>query len=410
MPIPDSRPAGDTPVSLVRRIRRHVGAVLEYGWELSGSFRHPWADALLIEGREKESGLPLAVFYFGSYDNYAFLIRRLYVDHQIVARHSRVSALQAGRFLTRYADRVDLQCSDVELLYCKLLRTKEFLAVPQWVRQKYDIPNTWQEVVASFRHNTRKTDLRKVRKYGFTYRITQSEHDFREFYHRMYVPYLTTRFTDEVIIEPEWKVLRQCRKGELMQVLRDNRVVAAVLLHRSAGRLAYVWVGVPDDLEQELHTGAFSAAYYFTIVHGYSHGCRLIDFLGSRPVLNDGLFRYKRKWGTYVEDSPVPRGDILLRPVRLGAAVRSFLRTNHFIVRDGQGIAAKILHDNGPLSREDVHMAQEDLYTKGLRSLKLFSLAGVEADAFVQRDRSDIPLKLIDLSGSHDPAGDFCRG
>ena len=411
LPLPRSeiRPARDTHIGPVRRLRRDAGAFLEYLWELSASVRRHRAAAILFEGKEATTGLPITAFYFGHGDNYAFLLNRLCTEHRVIERRERLHPLGVRRWVAQFSARASLLCADVELLPSRLLPADSFLRVPQWVRQKYAVPGTWAELLGSLRKNTRATDLRKVRKYGFTYRITSAEEEFRAFYSRMYVPYLRGRFAEEAIIEPEWKVLRQCRKGELLQVLREGRLVAAVLLHRLAGRLAYVWVGVPEDVEGDLFRGAFSALYYFTLLYGFECGCREIDFLGSRPLLNDGLFHYKRKWGTHVEDSPVPRGDILLRPVIFDEAVRGFFASNSFIVRDGAELVGKVLLEGAPVTRSRLEEVLDQLHTSGLREIKVFSMSGFEPEALSWAAGPDVPLRLRDLGDSSDPARDFCR-
>ena len=408
-PIPEVKPPAGDRINVARRLRRSVGSALEYLWELSGSARLYKADALLLEGRERVTGLPVRSFYFGHHDNFEFVFGRLYEDFEVTEAREGLNSLHARRWLNRFADRASLLAIDVELLYGRLLDCRRYLEIPQWIRQKYTVPDSWDRVLASFRKNTRKTDLRKVRKYGFTYRTTRSEADFLAFYHDMYVPYLRKRFGGEVIIEPEWKVLRQCRKGELMHIVRDGRTVAAVLLHLVEGRLAYVWVGVPEEIDDELFKGAFSAMYYFTILHAYVHGCHEVDFLGSRPLLNDGLFRYKRKWGTHVEDSPVPRGDILLRPLELNAPLRGFFSRNHFVVRDGRGLAGKVLLDGDPADAARLTSVCRQYETAGLTGLQLFSSSGFEADALDWVEGRE-GVRLVDLSGAPDPAGAFCEG
>jgi len=396
-------------ISFPRRLRKDVGAGLEHLWELSGSLRLARVDALLVEGTERETGLPLTAFYLGHYDNYEFVFRRVFSDFRIIEKREGIHSLFIRRWIRRYAQRASLLLLDVELLYGKLLSTRSYLEIPQWIRQKYRVPETWQEVLGTFRKNTKRVDLRKVRKFGLSYRITREERDFEEFYHRMYVPYLTKRFEGEVIIEPEWKVLRQCRKGEIMQILRDDQVVAAVLLHCLDGRLAYVWVGVPEDLDDDLYAGAFSGMYYFTIQYGFQQGCREVDFLGSRPLLNDGLFRYKRKWGTFVEDSPVPRGDILLKPLVFSEPVKSIFRHNYFIVRDGKSLAAKVLLGEGPGTSKQLRGLFDQYFTAGLTRLKIFSLAGFEEEAWRWAEEAGEAIQLVDLRDVPSPHESFCR-
>jgi hypothetical protein len=408
LPANETRPHADHTVGLARRLRRDAGAALEYLWELSASLRRSSVEACLVDGTEPATGQPVRVFYFGGYENYAFAVGRLLEDHCKVERTTGIHSLRSRKWIRRHIHRAALLVFDVKWLYCRLLRGEPFLQVPAWVRQQYTIPGTWHEVLQSFRANTRKTDLRKIRKYGLGYRISTLEEDYHEFYHRMYVPYLSKRFRNEVIIEPEWKVLRQCRRGELMHVVRDGRVVACALLHRGGERLAYVWVGVPDSLDDGAMRGAFSALCYFTILYGYERGCREVDFLGSRPLLDDGLFRYKRKWGTRVVDSLVPRSDILLRPLRFDAPVRAIFERNRFIVRDGAGLAGKLLLD-GPVRREHLRDLLARYHTEGLRRLKVLSTDGIDAAAVRWAGESGAPLALCDLRDSADPAATFCR-
>lgn len=409
VPIRQTKPECNKKIGFLRSIRKNIGAFSENFWELSASIRLYKVDAAIIVGKEKHTELPFKTFYIGHYDNFAFILNEIYSQFEVKEKHTNINSLHTNTWLEKYRNSVDLLFTDVELLFCKILPRREFIQIPQWIRQKFDVPNTWEEVLNRFRKNTKKTDLRKVRKYNFTYKITKSEEEFKTFYHSMYKPYLKKRFGDAVLIEPEWKVLRQCRKGELMQVIRGKDVVACVLLHNLAGRLAYVWVGVPDDIEAEMFNGAFSALYYFTILYGYENGCHEIDFLGTRPLLNDGLFRYKRKWGTYVEDSPLPRGDILLKPLRFNLPIRSLFAHNYFLTRDGKGLAGKIFFDKHKMTVKELEGIVEYYFTEGLQCIKIFSLHGFDDDAKVWEQTKASQVKLFDLSESSNPAETFCR-
>jgi len=53
MEIPEVKPRVDHRLSVGRRLRKEIGAALEYLWELSGSARLYKCDAVLLEGQEK---------------------------------------------------------------------------------------------------------------------------------------------------------------------------------------------------------------------------------------------------------------------------------------------------------------------------------------------------------------------
>ena len=386
-----------TKTSWHRKMRRTAGANLENLWELSESLRRPVSDVFRITAVERHTQQKLTMLYIGGGENLTFLTNLIGESREMHKIKSQCLSITAPYWVKRYGHTADLLIVDLELFYCKLFWSKEWMAVPQWVRQKLEIPNTWPELLAKFRKNTKKTDLRKIRKYKLGYRLSKKESDFRDFYHHMYKPYLQKRFADEVLIEPEWKVLRQCRKGELLQIIRHDEIVAAALLHSSEGRLAYVWVGVPENVSDEMYKGAFSGLYYYTILHGFNLGCQEVDFLGSRPLLNDGLFRYKRKWGTLVQDSPVPRGDILIKANPSSEPVKSFLRHNLFIVRQSRGLNGQLFYDDKPLEAEKLAFFINRYFTRGLNKLKIICGRGIDASTQEQIATMRGKITLVDL-------------
>ena len=137
-------------------------------------------------------------------------------------------------------------------------------------------------------------------------------------------------------------------------------------------------------------------------------GCREIDFLGSRPLLNDGLFLYKRKWGTYVEDSPVPRGDILLWPIRFTEAIRSIFANNFFITRDGRNLTGKILYDKGTLDKNQLRDFTSRYMTPGLKHMKVYCLYDYTDAVAAWAKQEDPKIVLVDLSEVENPARAYC--
>lgn len=409
--IPTEKPPFVGRTGLLGKFRKKIGWYLEYLWHLTESLRACRCNAVWLEGKERLTGEIVRVFYFGHGENYEFILKKLYAEYCVLRIREKIWALNINKWLKKSTENVDLIFCDVKMLYSRMLPREEYMEIPIWIRQQYNVPDTWEAVLQSFRKNTRKTDLRKVRKYKFSFAISTSEKDYKEFYHNMHVPYLQKRFEDLVIIEPEWKFLRQCRKGHLMQIIREGEVVAAVLLHMADGRLAYVWVGVPESIQGDMFNGAFSALYYYTILFGYENGCREIDFLGTRPVLNDGLFRYKRKWGTRVQVSPIPRGDMLLKPMHLSIPVKSFFANNFFITKDREKekINGKILVDSYLSTKEDIQKLIDNHYTDGIKKLYIFLCNGFNSDLSSWIESNFPDVKLVDLGGLSDPADRFCR-
>lgn len=407
-PISPQKPEYDLSIGFARKVRKEAGAFLEHLWELSRSIRFHKVDAVVIEGSEKHSGAKLTCFYLGHYNNYAYMLGQIYADFSIREKTSNISSVFSKKWVDKYKDQVDLLFIDVELLYSKFFKNDKYLQIPYMVRQKLELPETWEEVLRKFRKSTREEDLRKIRKYGLSYKTTRDEKDFIDFYRKMYQPFVQKRFGDAAIISPERKVIRQCKKGELMHILRGEDVVAGVLLHHLEGRLANCYAGIPDGLDSEMYEGAFSAQYYYAILYGYESGCHEVDFLLSRPLLNDGVFQFKRKWGMLVEDSPVSKGDLLLKPLRFSEPVMNIFSHNFFITRDGNGLAGKILFKNHKMTRDDVNDLWNRYFTQGLTFLKIYSMNGFEEGACQWLSEHAEEVQLIDLEGTKNPHTLFC--
>jgi hypothetical protein len=313
------------------------------------------------------------------------------------------------KWIRKYHDTVDLIFADVEMLFCKILPRREFIQIPQWVLQIFEIPDTWEAVLGSFRRSAGK-ELKRFLKRNFTYKIIRSNENFKSFYHRMYLPYIKERFGSLAIIDSERKFFRTCRGGgELLVLSRDDRVLLYVLLRDLSGRLVSEFVGVSDKVQPEMLQGAFDVSDYFTILYGYEQSCHTVDFGPSRSFLNDGVFRYKRKWGTHIKKFPYPLGDIILKPIAFKAAVRSFFVHNPFIARDGKKLVGKILFDQHKVSKIDIERCLKYYFTEGLDCLKIFSLLGFENGTKEWADTTHKAIRLHDLSHSPSSAEDFCR-
>jgi hypothetical protein len=77
--------------------------------------------------------------------------------------------------------------------------------------------------------------------------------------------------------------------------MRGAERLAGLLLESQGPALRMVVVGMTDAAH--LLNGALAAAYYFAIEEAVRRGQRRLRTGGTRPVLSDGVLRFKRKWG-----------------------------------------------------------------------------------------------------------------
>ena len=107
------------------------------------------------------------------------MLNLIYEKYEVTKKHAKLPVTGFFKWFSLYRHSVDLIILDHELLLSRLYQSPSWLVIPQWIRQKYYVPDTWEEVLSKFRKNTKKTDLRKVRKYRFSYRITRDKNEFR---------------------------------------------------------------------------------------------------------------------------------------------------------------------------------------------------------------------------------------
>ncbi len=126
-------------------------------------------------------------------------------------------------------------------------------------------------------------------------------------------------------------------------------------------------------------------------------GCRLVSTGRARPVLTNGLFRYKRKWGYAVRpDAFQPRAfGVRIANTRGG---RAFLARNPLVLESASGlVGVALIGREETAGSKDVKRAARYFSTRGLARLVLLSERGFAADV----DRQATPgLVLRDCAGS----------
>ncbi len=365
------------------------------------------ASAELVSGLEKHSGEPLRALYFGSGHHRAYLLDLIYREHRVDSRQEGLKAWNARRPIERLGRDVDLVLADLPWPYQKLLAGGGFMASPAWVCQRMALAERWEDVFGPLRRSARREDLRGIRKHGFEAGLVNGEPAVRRFYEELYVPHLKRRFGEAAYVEPPWKIRYCVEHGALMEIRRDGRLVAAQVLWDDRGSLQFLWAGIVDEEFAAQSRGVFPALFYFGILRAFENGCTEVDYCGSRPVLTDGTFRLKRRWGGRVFDG-WSLDTLMIRPNNFGQANRAFFANHPLIVRTTQGLVGKVMLDNGPVGPEAVASAAHLYATAGVDALRLDSLQPPQPGAW-DAVRSTAAIELVDLSGEPRPEIAYCR-
>lgn len=406
----------------LKRIRLHLES-------LSRPLRIFKINESIITGKEKYSGAAIKVLYLGEtedspflqlgkiysrgeaagkYLNYQFVLDSIYSDYEIVTQKKNVSALNIQKRILRRGKEVDLIIADVESCFFPDIKAAPYLVLPKWIWQKLTLAESWDAIMRNFSKNLRK-ELRRILKRGYQYVVSGSESHFRQFYYEMYLPYTERRF-GKLATPNKSREMQQGFTGdrEIQFLLQNEQVVVGVLQKYTRDQMISVMSAAADHFTPDMIKGAFTAMDYFGIMTAFEKGCRSIDFMGSRPFLKDGPFRYKRKWGAAIVECPFPVNDFHFKICNFNSGVRNFFSNNPIITKRGDQYVGKVLLTQ-QATRDNIEYCLKNYTTCGLSHIEIFCLAGIDDEARETAHVNASRIKLYDIHNSCYPELDFCK-
>ena len=370
-------------------------------------------DAIWLRGKEKNTGEPLSVFYYGRLAAYDYLVQHLYAEHAVTRIEEDVS-VRAGVRLLEHETGSDIVVGDLSWPYYRGLPRTRFLLVPPAMAHTISLPASWAHLEARYRERkTTRDELRKLDKHRLSYRTGNDRVAIERFYDTMYVPHATQRHGNLRDLDSRQNVIAAANAGTLLEVTQGERVVAAGVLHRVGKRMRFLWLGIVDGLEPGLKGAAGAALYCFAIQHAIAQSCTKLNLMYSPADLNNGIHRYKRKLGARVSGERIV-GRLAVTVANLTpAAIAVFARMPLAVAGPGGRLNGRIMMVEDDVSPEDVRRVGSYYACDGLERLTIFSTKPL-SDEVMRTDYAALdaelpPLELHDLTKSSGPAADFCR-
>jgi hypothetical protein len=251
--------------------------------------------------------------------------------------------------------------SDGEFVICELNRLVPwrpqaryvFTAAP-WVRQILDIARPLDDILAGMNQNMRRT-IRKLQKAGFFYRFTRESADLDLFYHQMYVPYITSRHEARAIVAKYYEIEYILDKGGLIMVEYQGQPVSGMGCKVLGDTCRADVLGVHKDRFDLAGRGAIPSVFWFMLDWAKGKGLRSFDLGGSRARLADGVFNFKRQWGTHLGATLTAHTTWIFIAERISPNLCRFINTQGFLGRlDGKW---QVVMFETP----EVHLSQEEI-------------------------------------------------
>jgi hypothetical protein len=207
----------------------------------------------------------------------------------------------------------DLVLAEIHRWMASKFRRAGWLIIPTDVRWRGELA----QLPPSRASTSLKSDLAKVRKYGYTMEHASTPADWQEFYESMVLPQARSRFGEDAWIPSERLRRELAKRGDLHFVRRDGARVAGICSVRTGSAVWLPVLGLSQRDPALLREGVCSAVFTLVFQWAREQGCTHVDAGRTSAFVNDGVQHFKRKWG--LRPAVDPLAHLIAARVRPGA-------------------------------------------------------------------------------------------
>jgi hypothetical protein len=332
----------------------------------------------IVGGREKSSGLPLSILCVANdmipthrgWDarrNFNYLLEKAFggtfKEHYICTTWiwKIPEVVKEKRQQSAFA------VVQVHKIHQKLLFSDKWFYIPNWVFGEVEIPLDSVTTKAS----SLRSDFRRIRKYALHYEVTKDPGQFFEFYHNMYVPYISAVHKHNANIITYQEMIKETHHLDLLLVKKQSVCIAGILIiyENNTPRL---WViGVKNGDPHYLNFGAVAALYHFSFHYLHDKGFSKVNLGYSRAFLNDGVLQYKKKLAQRIIGASPHR--FALKIISGSQSAKHFLKNNPFIFENyGSKCGAIFIDAERKCSTKELQNINREYSYSGLDKLCIY--------------------------------------
>ena len=342
---------------------------------------------LLFEGTEKNSGGKVIFLVLGKEKQLSYLHGLYFSEIRVKKKLGTVFIWNLRSYLSGLALQPDMAVVHVDAFYSRFLAGLGFVFLPEWVTFKFDLSNPLQETWRLSENKTLRENLRRVRKYKYTYDISSNPAHFETFYHRMYLPFIPRRYGEEASLISFRMMKVFFKSGVLLLVKQGREIVSGNIIMLARKSAKSIVIGLKDGNVNRLKKAALSASYYFTMLWAQKEGYQVLDFGECRPFLNEGLVYYKKRWGMVVESYKHRKNLFGIQVCRMTPPVRNIFARNPFIFTMKKQLNGLVISGSDrPLSDMDIRMLMKKYFISGLDRLTLVSEYGFNSEVLEKNE------------------------
>ncbi|MHB8109888.1 MAG: hypothetical protein ACYDHW_07635 [Syntrophorhabdaceae bacterium] len=270
-----------------------------------------YRDATLTEGVLRNTNERFRCLFIENTDLRRYIELRTYREPPSVSKVGKIWIPSLRKTLNSFSGSIDMCIAVLPRKYRFNIDGYKLFKTQPLVCSEIDVSQGWKIVKTMLRRDKRQFANKMDRAPSFSHEISNNREDFDLFYREMYVPHVRKRFADLADIDPYDGMRKMFQKGFLLFITENDRKVAGVLCTIRDNILYSQRTGILHGDEALMRRGVASAEYYFTLRFAVEYGIDRVNFMRSRPFLNDGVFGTKRKWGAKVYPDDESRVDVL---------------------------------------------------------------------------------------------------
>lgn len=342
----------------------------------------------ILNGQGRRSEQQLRIKYIGDGSQLHYL-KTLCFEDSVKASNAKPLSLFSLTTAINNAHDCDLLLVDMPMPL-NLLLNMPGRFTPQWLKQFIELPADWQEFLSTLRRKTRMEAQRIIRKFELKSRIVPAEDYAGEFYRTLYKPYTLERHGESTVIDDEASFVNKAQGSYIMQLMRGEQILAGSQIRQTGNSFSIGAVGMDLSLPFKEQMCLIDAMDYFALMHAVQLGCSTVDMGLSRANLNDGILRYKKKWGANIQSGFIPKGSISIKAMNTCPAVLDFYSNNILVCKKAGALTALKLVRN------------DDAVEKLPSQLQQLSMPGLEAiDVIVPNDKQHTLETLPNFASVH---------
>jgi hypothetical protein len=247
-----------------------------------------------------------------------------------------------------------------------------------------------------------KSDVKRIKKYDFTYEVSNDPKKLHFFYNNMFLPYISKRHENE--IEPFYfsYIKNLLIRTSVLLIKDKDKYIAGGLIDSKKNFATLPSMGILNGNIGYVVQGAAIALYYYHIISAKEMGLDLLDFGDSRGFVNDGGFQYKKKWGMKANLSKYHFGIFGLKIQNLSKGTLSLIEHNpFFIIDDEKYLKMMVFIDtDNQIKSQDIYNFHKRYYTPGIKELVIISPKEFLQDTeFPSDNKFKVELKKCEFMG-----------